>query len=394
MKFTRLESTRRITVSIAASTAEPQSGPYGVRFIERKLVNADQTLNEDWKQGSTIYLQFCVSDTGRGLSEDEKSTLFARFSQASPRTHIQYGGSGLGLFISRRLTELQGGAIGLASQYKKGSTFSFYIKARRTTPTTLRRSSFPNVFPEDIKHRPHAPKDLDAFRPSRPVPVSRTSSAVHSDIPSEALGLPPDPPLQELKRRKSIPETLHVLVVEDNLVNQKVLAKQLRHLGCVVSVANHGLEALEHLKRTKFWDHTRVEPSMKPKSSSPSLSPTASVSVSPTMEPQQSPVTNTSDLPLDLSLILLDWEMPVMNGLTCVMKIRELERHGTLTTHIPVIGVTANVRQQQISEAFDKGMDDVVGKPFRVQELLGRMRGVVQNVKEKESLGAIREGEG
>ena len=73
----------------------------------------------------TLFLTFAVADTGRGLSEQEKSTLFGRFTQASPRTHINYGGSGLGLFISRRLTELQGGAIGLASEPKKGSTFTF-----------------------------------------------------------------------------------------------------------------------------------------------------------------------------------------------------------------------------------------------------------------------------
>lgn len=74
-----------------------------------------------------------MQDTGRGLNPEEKKLLFQRFSQASPRTHVQYGGSGLGLFISRELTELQGGEIGVASEAGKGSTFAFYVKCRKTT---------------------------------------------------------------------------------------------------------------------------------------------------------------------------------------------------------------------------------------------------------------------
>lgn len=69
-----------------------------------------------------------------------------------------------------------------------------------------------------------------------------------------------------------------------------------------------------------------------------------------------------------------------MNGLTAVTKIRQLERSGYLSGHVPIIGVTANVREQQIQEAMDVGMDDVVSKPFRVSELMGRMRGVVEGV--------------
>jgi hypothetical protein len=73
-----------------------------------------------------------VQDTGRGLSDADQKLLFTRFSQASPRTHIDYGGSGLGLFISRRLTQMHGGAIGFFSKAGLGSTFSFYVKSRRS----------------------------------------------------------------------------------------------------------------------------------------------------------------------------------------------------------------------------------------------------------------------
>jgi hypothetical protein len=92
----------------------------------------DQTLGPDWGDGEEIYLEFAVQDTGRGLSPEELKVLFQRFQQASPRTHVQYGGSGLGLFISRELTELQGGEIGVSSEAGKGSTFAFYVKCRRS----------------------------------------------------------------------------------------------------------------------------------------------------------------------------------------------------------------------------------------------------------------------
>jgi|TARA_R110002003_G_scaffold117_4_gene10378 CheY-like chemotaxis protein len=76
----------------------------------------------------------------------------------------------------------------------------------------------------------------------------------------------------------------------------------------------------------------------------------------------------------------MDWEMPIMNGLEAVARIRQLENDGFLRAKLPVIGVTANVRQQQIETAMAAGMDDVVGKPFRVAELLVRMRGIVEKV--------------
>lgn len=93
----------------------------------------DQTFGPDWGDGEEIFLEFAVRDTGRGLTPEEKKLLFQRFSQASPRTHVQYGGSGLGLFISRELTELQGGEIGVSSEAGKGSTFAFYVKCRRSS---------------------------------------------------------------------------------------------------------------------------------------------------------------------------------------------------------------------------------------------------------------------
>ncbi|KAH7093593.1 putative histidine kinase HHK11p [Paraphoma chrysanthemicola] len=394
IKFTRLEPTRRVTVVLAASREAPTSTKDGIQFIEEKLAENDQHLEDDWKLDQELfYIQFTVTDTGRGLSEDERGSLFTRFSQASPRTHIHYGGSGLGLFISRRLTELQGGAIGLASESNKGSTFSFFVKTRRTKPAMTRRGSVPRILPEDIRHRPGTPL-LHMSRPPAPVrmpshrtddgkwstPPSprllrqhplhrRSSSFLQSESPSEALETSP-PELSQFEQPKS-PTTLHVLVVEDNLVNQRVLAKQLRNLGCIVSVANHGREAIDFLEKTIHWNHDH-----------PTSYPTSRRSSYhiPCTEPPPHSHSAEANEPIELSIILMDWEMPIMNGLEAVAKIRQLEADGYLRGTLPVIGVTANVRPQQIERAIAVGMNDVVGKPFRVPELLDRMRGIVEKV--------------
>lgn len=96
---------------------------------------------------------FTVEDTGCGITEDEKTRLFNRFSQASHRTHIRYGGSGLGLFISRELTELQGGEIGVLSQPGGGSTFRFLVKTRRSSLPESNYLSSADVSPINPKAR-------------------------------------------------------------------------------------------------------------------------------------------------------------------------------------------------------------------------------------------------
>jgi signal transduction histidine kinase len=108
IKFTRLENTRHVTVSLAASTTEPSSTPGGVLFNEDRLVGHDRHLEDDWKQNAeSFFVQFSVTDTGRGLSEEERATLFTRFSQASPRTHIHYGKSKVRQYHMQRTHQSQ-----------------------------------------------------------------------------------------------------------------------------------------------------------------------------------------------------------------------------------------------------------------------------------------------
>jgi CheY-like chemotaxis protein len=120
------------------------------------------------------------------------------------------------------------------------------------------------------------------------------------------------------------------------LVNQKVLQRQLNNHGIATRVANHGGEALEALKNSTYWK----------KASSDAI---------------------------DLGVVLMDKEMPVMDGLQCTSKIRELEKAGDFKCHIPIIAVTANARSEQIATLLAAGMDDVVSKPFRIGELIPKI---------------------
>jgi CheY-like chemotaxis protein len=127
-----------------------------------------------------------------------------------------------------------------------------------------------------------------------------------------------------------------ILIVEDNLVNQRVLQKQLLSCGFNVQIANNGQEALVIVEQSQFRRGNE-------KSGNP------------------------------LSLILMDIEMPVMNGTDATKKIRFFQAEGLLIGHIPIIAITANARIEQITFARESGMDEVVSKPFRIPELLAKI---------------------
>jgi len=204
---------------------------------------------------------------------------------------------------------MQGGAIGFASQRGVGSTFAFYVKARRSDPPVEDVTLTTQETPELTATRARA-ASAAAMANEKPV-----DGGVAESVAPQAPTKQPSAPLETATPTAN----LHVMVVEDNLVNQRVLAKHLRNLGCIVNVANHGSEALDYLRTTKFW-------------------------------------TGKQDHGADLDVILMDWEMPVMDGLTCVRKIRGLQLDGSIRRHVPVIAVTANVRTQQVQIAMEAGM--------------------------------------
>ena len=117
-------------------------------------------------------------------------------------------------------------------------------------------------------------------------------------------------------------------------------------------MANHGLECLNFISQSSY-------------------------SSEPTTPELEAP---DDFSPTPLSIVLLDLEMPTMDGLTCIRHIREKQLSGEILGHVPVIAVTANARSEQINSAIAAGMDEVVTKPFRIPELVPQMRRLVSEV--------------
>jgi CheY-like chemotaxis protein len=315
-----------------------------------------------------VYLQFAVEDTGRGLSEQELKVLFQRFGQANPKTYGRYGGSGLGLFISRELTELQGGQIGVYSEVDEGTTFFIYIKAKRChsslpSPKNSRRSSMSDLL-HDYKRQKGVMETVSTqFTPSKetanPFQIAGTSST-----PTPATI---SPSIHDTFR----PDQLHILLVEDNTINQRLLAQQLTREGCVVHTANHGGEALGFLSQSA----RSTARSTKLSVSNPETFPSSSMSRS----------ISSPESRLQISIVLMDIEMPFMDGIECTTRIRSLEKDGDLVAYLPIIAVTANVRQEHKTKAFNAGMDAVVTKPFRIQDLMAKLKECMASVSIRES---------
>ena len=166
-----------------------------IKFTEKGEVKLSvDIISEDDK---TINLRFVVQDTGIGIAEDKIESVFESFTQASSDTTRKYGGTGLGLTISRQLIELQGGTISLVSKLGAGSSFSFVL------------------------------------------PVKRAEKSVASERNIEQTEVPGM-------------DHVNILLAEDNLINQKVASKLLFKKGAQVDIANNGSEVLDMLEKKKY----------------------------------------------------------------------------------------------------------------------------------------------
>ncbi|XPS97331.1 hypothetical protein M3J09_006565 [Ascochyta lentis] len=316
IKFTKKGKRRDLEMTLDAHLEEPANKPMGTRYVPSGAQHHDPTNPSEWGQGEALYLSFSVKDSGLGMTPEEASSLFQKFSQASPRTHAQFGGSGLGLYISRNLAELHGGRIGLSSQAGFGSTFEFYVRVRRDQTAELA------VTPVD---RPPPILDLQHMH--------MTSPALQHVVPENQASEPPPPPSSS----SSPASKPTILIVEDNLINQRLLGKLIAKNGYATLTANNGEEALSALS-TSTWNPA---------------------------------YTQTHSNAQRLDLVLCDIEMPIMDGKTCVRRVRQLQREGNLGTGIPMVAITGNARAEQVLEMKRCGFDDVVTKPYQVGRLLG-----------------------
>jgi CheY-like chemotaxis protein len=208
----------------------------------------------------------------------------------------------------------------VTSQAGNGTSFAFYVKVRRV-------------------EAPHG-ADLNSVVPEINLPVGAHADDSPSILSDSATVL-------------REPSEVSLLIVEDNLVNQRVLVKQLKTQGFRTMTANDGVECLHVIQRSELWD--------------------SDVGSAPRPMPAALNARLAGNFPLKVDLILMDVEMPHMNGTEATARIRELEKSGALLSHVPIIAITANARLEQIAQARDSGMDDVVSKPFRMPELLAKL---------------------
>lgn len=302
IKFTaKSENERMIKVSIGASTTKPSSYPPNVVFFgsDETALRIDATDTPQWGDDPVIYIMVAIKDTGIGITGEGQMRLFERFNQATPRTESTYGGSGLGLSLSRKLCHLHGGEIGVSSKDGQGSTFSFFFKVHQ---------SF------------RASDDEDGLYG-------------HSSIDEICSGIRATDKSLEGNHNYSSENgdegtaSRHILLVEDNDINRQIISRRLRSLGFQISEASNGQEALDIAQQS------------------------------------------------ELSCILMDQDMPVMDGNSATRAIRNLERDSR--RHIPILGVTANVRAEQQAEMLEAGMDGIILKPYRTSDIFERINNLI-----------------
>jgi len=330
IKFTAESPVRRIKVTLDASAFRPKLNGTSIDSAPAESPATSPTRRDSVSAlPSSVYLICSISDTGRGLTPSEISGLFQRFKQANAKTHISYGGSGLGLFICRRLAELLGGEIGVESERGKGSTFTFYIPTKRCAgPSGLINMPSPDFV------------SLAELSPG----ATKTSIPTGSAATSSTLAVPPrrGGPVIDASA-SAVPDKLAVLIVEDNTINQRLLDKHLTRVGCVTSCANNGLEALDAIKQSRWCrpDGPRID------------------------------------------CVLMDIEMPVLDGLSAIQQLRSMQKAGELMGHLPVLAVTANARQEQVENMLRSGFDGTISKPFKIPTIMERMKATVYTAKAK-----------
>ena len=257
-----------------------QGDPTRLRQVLINLINnAIKYSNSDSKVlinvtqqniDNDVSLKITVSDSGIGISEEQKSRLFKPFSQADSSTTRKYGGTGLGLSIVKNLVEMMGGEINVESQPGKGATFTIKLKLQKSSP-------------DSINHK-----------------------ALHKASIMTSL----EDALNILHDKK-------IMVVEDNSFNMKVLRDTLVNNGMEVISAENGQECLDLLKNN----------------------------------------------PVDC--ILMDCQMPVLDGYEATRAIRELPQYQNL----PIISMTASAMNQDIQKSINAGMNDHISKPFDRNEM-------------------------
>ena len=247
-----------------------------VKFTERGEVTVAVTCSRD--PSGTPELMYTVTDTGVGIPADKQHLLFQPFSQVDDSLTRPYGGTGLGLVISREIVERMGGSITFSSRAGKGSIFTVRIPCATEAPLVVLTD-------------PHIERE-------RVVPVAISANTEE--------------------------RSLCILLVEDDAVNRVMQKLLFERSGFLTSVACNGQQAVN------LWEREAYD------------------------------------------LIVMDVQMPVMNGIeaTRIIRRKESARGG----HIPILGLTAHAYQDDVDHCITAGMDSYLTKPVDLNDLIAAVK--------------------
>ncbi len=256
-----------------------------IKFTEKGGITVNVEHETSWQENEEeesqrALLHFYVSDTGIGIPDNKLKSIFESFTQADTSTTRQYGGTGLGLSISKKLITMMGGEIHADSEPDKGSTFHFTARFEIMS---------------DYEKQNDTPGDIG---------FNNQNSSIKKDN----------------ENRKNI----QILLVEDNILNQKVAVKTLETEGYSVEVACDGSKAIEALEKQPF------------------------------------------------DLVLMDIQMPNMDGIEAAMTIRA-SKDLSFDPEIPIIAVTAHAFKEDRERCLKAGMNSFISKPFRKKDLLNEI---------------------
>jgi two-component system sensor histidine kinase/response regulator len=240
-----------------------------IKFTEKGSVRVSIQMESDQAEPEdtdAATLLFSVTDTGIGINEEGQRKLFQAFSQVDASTSRRFGGSGLGLAISKDLATRMGGAIGVESKPGVGSTFRFTLQMQKAT-------------------------------------LTQSESGADSITESS-----------EIEQLRGV----HLLLAEDNLINQELVIELLADFGVQITAVDNGQAAIDALDTGRFDG------------------------------------------------VLMDCQMPVMDGCTATQRLRA-QPH---TRELPIIALTANVMVDQREQALAAGVNDLVGKPIDIDHLI------------------------
>jgi len=348
------------------------------------LVRVSETRDTDARSALLIE----VEDTGIGISPDQCDRIFNVFTQADESTARQFGGTGLGLAVCKRLAELMGGSIRVTSQVGKGSCFSltlplprYLVDSKTTKPADTAETSALLIYKNDAECR--AIENMLSFAGAS---VTRVSDLSHLEMASKFDHILVDSLLlmQASEKQRTALQRWHdritvVVNIDDQIdawrtVPKPVTASALQHL-----VNSTGLEITGEQPRTNISRHTRFDHLSVLVAEDNDVNRDVIRAILGALRIQPVLCKNGEEATAAyraaggaFDLVLMDCEMPVMDGLTATRRIREIEAQSGLA-RTPVVALTAHVLQEQRERMLNAGMDNFLSKPVRkdaIQKLL------------------------